>query len=146
MENELLINEMKVALATSFSLYLKAHSFHWNVTGPSFAYMHTFFADVYVAIHGSIDLYAEHIRALGVKTPGCMTRFIELSKLADAELIPSDALGMIQKLDADNEILLDQLRVVRNIAEKAGQYGVVNFIEGQIDYHDKLSWMLKSHY
>ena len=28
-------------LADSYTLYLKTHNFHWNVTGPMFSTLHT---------------------------------------------------------------------------------------------------------
>ena len=30
-------------LADSYTLYLKTHNFHWNVTGPMFTTLHTLF-------------------------------------------------------------------------------------------------------
>lgn len=138
-----LITEMKVTLASVFSFYLKAHSFHWNVTGPDFAQYHKFLGEVYDEVFESVDLYAEHIRTLNSFAPGSLTRFSELSVITDELSVPS-GLSMLDKLAQDNTAILAQLYKTVQLADMEGKRGIVNFLEGQIDYHDKLSWMLSS--
>ena len=70
MDNTQLIDKLKELLASTFSLYLKAHNYHWNVTGPNFAQYHEFFGDFYEEVHGSVDTTAEEIRKLGGFAPG----------------------------------------------------------------------------
>ena len=89
METEVLIEKMKVVLASAFSLYLKSHNYHWNVTGPNFKQYHDFFSDYYENTFEAIDDYAEHIRALNSFTPGSLKRFSELSVISDELSIPS---------------------------------------------------------
>lgn len=138
-----LANQLKVTLATAFSFYLKSHNFHWNVTGTDFAQYHNFLGELYEKVHDSIDLYAEHIRTLDVYVPGSYTRFASLTKIADeVNVLPAEE--MFKVLYADNEILLSELRNARDLAEQSGKYGIVNFLEGQLDFHDKMHWMLRS--
>lgn len=143
MEKQQLIEQMKIVLATVFSLYLKSHNYHWNVTGPNFAQNHRFLGKVYEQIHDSVDLYAEHIRALGSFSPGSLKRFGELSKISDEVAIPS-AKFMIIRLAADNQVVIDELKTAANIAEVLKERGTLNFLEGQIDAHEKLQWMMNS--
>lgn len=143
MDKEALIEQMKVVLASVFSLYLKSHNYHWNVTGPNFIQYHKFLGKTYEQLHDSVDLYAEHIRALGAYAPGSLKRFSELTKISDEVAIPS-ARFMFIRLASDNEVVLDELRTAANMAEGLKERGVLNFIEGQIDAHEKLHWMLKS--
>lgn len=143
MDKTQLIEEMKAVLASVFSFYLKAHNYHWNVTGPNFDQYHTFLGTVYNDVWGSVDLYAEHIRALGAFAPGSLKRFSELSKISDEIAIPS-ARFMFIRLAADNEVLLDELRTAANTAEAIKAHGVLNFLEGQIDIHETLQWKLKA--
>lgn len=140
---EQLVDQMKVVLASAFSLYLKAHGFHWNVTGPNFAQYHEFFGDYYDAVHGSIDDIAEHIRALGAFSPASLSRFMSLTHVQDELNIP-DALSMIARLAADNDTLLEELNAAHSLAEKYAQYGLVNFLEDRIDWHEKMAWQLKA--
>lgn len=143
MDKETLIEQMKTVLATVFSFYLKSHNYHWNVTGPNFIQYHDFLGKVYEDVHGSVDLYAEHIRALGAYSPGSLKRFSELTKISDEIAIPSAKFMMI-RLSSDNQVVLDELRTAAEMAEQLKEHGVLNFIEGQIDAHEKLQWMLKS--
>lgn len=143
MDKQQLIDQMKTVLASAFSLYLKAHNYHWNITGPNFDQYHTFLGTLYTEVWGSVDLYAEHIRALGVFCPGSLKRFSELSKISDEIAVPS-AKFMFIRLAADNEVLLDELKTAADLAEQLKERGVLNFLEGQIDIHETLQWKLKS--
>lgn len=143
MDKTVLIDQLKVTLATAFSLYLKAHNFHWNITGPNFIQYHSFLNDVYDQVHDSVDAYAEHIRALGAFAPGSLSRYSELTKIADEVSIPT-AKNMIARIASDNAILLSELRLAVSTAEELKEHGVLNFLEGQIDAHEKLQWMLRS--
>jgi starvation-inducible DNA-binding protein len=138
-----LIEQLKVLQATAFSLYLKTHNFHWNVTGPNFSEYHAFFGEFYAAVWASVDLYAEHNRTLDTFVPGSLARFADLTKIADETNVPS-ASGMLSKLYADNEIMIQELYVAHDIASAAKKYGIVNFLEDRIDFHDKMHWQLKS--
>jgi starvation-inducible DNA-binding protein len=143
MDKQQLIEQMKKVLASVFAFYLKAHNYHWNVTGPNFDQYHTFFGTVYTDTWNSVDLYAEHIRAMGAFTPGSLKRFSELSAISDEIAIPS-AKFMFIRLASDNEVVLDELRTAAKMAEELNERGVLNFLEGQIDIHETLQWKLKA--
>ena len=140
---EQLIEQMKVVLASTFSLYLKTHGYHWNVTGPNFAEYHSFFGDFYTGVHGSIDPIAEHIRALGAFAPASLMRFTELTSVQDEVSIPQASV-MCARLAADNAKVLEEYRKAHALASGLSQYGLINFIEGQMDWHEKMAWQLKA--
>ena len=134
---------MKVVLASTFSLYLKAHYFHWNVEGPNFPQYHSFLDSFYSEVYSSIDGIAEEIRSLDSYAPGSLKRFSELSKIEDETSIP-DGLRMIKILFMDNKIVIDELKKARQMAEDNDCYGLVNFLEDRIDKHFKHEWMFRS--
>jgi len=138
-----LIDEMKVGLSTVFAFYLKAHYFHWNVEGPNFAQYHDFLGELYAEVFGSVDAFAEQLRALGAYAPGSLERFKELSKVEDETNVPG-ATAMIRQLMLDNEIIIDQLNKINKLADDNNKKGLTNFIEGRLDIHSKHAWMLKS--
>lgn len=140
---EQLIDELKKLLASSFSLYLKTHNYHWNVTGPNFAQYHEFFGDLYEEIHSSIDTTAEEIRKLGGFAPGSLSRYSELSVVGDELNIPP-AERMFANIAADNDKVIAVLYSARDLADTANKHGTVNYLEGRIDVHEKHAWMLKS--
>jgi starvation-inducible DNA-binding protein len=140
---EQLIEQMKVVQASAFSLYLKAHGYHWNVTGPNFAEYHNFLGGFYEGVFGSIDPIAEHIRALGAFAPASLMRFTELTVVQDEMAIPPAGV-MCARLAADNDKVIIEYRKAHELASAASQYGLLNFIEGQIDWHDKMAWQLKA--
>lgn len=138
-----LIQEMKIALASAFSFYLKAHYFHWNVEGPNFPQYHAFFGDLYEEVYGSVDQFAEEIRALGSYSPGSLGRFKELSIVEDEINIPNSA-TMIRELMLDNQRIIDLLEKINSMANEQGKSGLSNFIEDRIDKHSKHGWMLRA--
>lgn len=140
---EQLIEQLKVVQATAFCLYLKAHNYHWNVTGPDFAQYHSFLQTVYDQVFESVDDYAEKIRTLDAFAPGSLSRFSHLTKIQDELNVPS-ALAMLGKLGTDNDILITELYATNDLCEAMNQRGIQNFIQGQIEAHEKLRWMIKS--
>jgi starvation-inducible DNA-binding protein len=144
MDKAELIERLKGVVATTFSLYLKAHNYHWNVTGPNFGEYHEFFAGYYTAVHGSVDVYAEHIRMLGSFVPGSLKRFSELTMISDEVAVPSPKF-MFVRLAADNLLLLNELRLVCEMAEEMKEHGLVATLETQIQYHEKMQWQLTAY-
>lgn len=143
MDKPVLIEKLKGVLASSFSLYLKAHNYHWNVTGPNFSEYHEFFSEYYTAVHDSVDTYAELIRMLGAFAPGSLKRFSELTMISDEVAIPS-AKFMFVRLASDNNLLLDELRAIHKMADLMGEIGVSATVETQIQFHEKMQWQLSA--
>ena len=138
-----LIDQMKVVQATAFSLYLKAHNYHWNVVGPHFSEYHSFFGDFYETVWKSVDHIAEHTRTLDAYVPGSLSRFSELTKIADeVNIIPAEQ--MFRNLYADNETLIAELNVAHELAAAEKRYGMVNFIEDRLDFHGKMHWQIRA--
>lgn len=133
----------KVGFASSFSFYLKAHNFHWNVEGPDFLQYHDLFGKVYEEVYESIDTFAEQIRALGTYVPGSFQRFTMLSQIEDETSI-LDKTAMVAELLEDNEKVIKILKMVFQSSEQNSEYGFSDFIAGRIDAHRKHGWMLRA--
>ncbi len=133
----------KIAFATEFSFYLKAHNFHWNVVGRTFLQDHELFGKIYEEVYDSIDDFAEKIRSLGTFMPGSYTRFSVLSVIDDeVEVLPADA--MVAELLDDNEKVIKLLKIVFDLSEQEGKHGFSDFLAGRMDAHEKHGWMLRS--
>ena len=134
---------LKVAFASEFTYYLKAHNFHWNVEGMFFKQLHDLFGDIYEEVHGNIDDFAENIRKTQAYTPGSLERFSMLSRVDDENGVP-DAKGMVAELLQDSEKMVQILKATFKIAEGLNEQGLADFIAGRIDAHQKHAWMLRS--
>jgi starvation-inducible DNA-binding protein len=139
----MLSDDLKVLLASSFSFYLKATNFHWNVEGPDFPQYHEFLGNLYAEVYASIDLVAEYIRTLDSYAPGSLTRYSELTIIQDQLMIPKAEL-MMEELSADNAKIIELLNHCFASAENENQQGVANFIAERLDAHQKHGWMLRS--
>lgn len=133
----------KIAFASEFSFYLKAHQFHWNVEGMFFKQLHDLFGDIYEEVFESIDDFAENIRKTGTYTPGSYQRFSMLTQIDDEVNIP-DAKSMVAELLEDSEKMVKILKMTFTYAEQLNEQGLCDFIAGRIDAHQKHSWMLRS--
>jgi starvation-inducible DNA-binding protein len=141
--NEQLIKAAKVAFASEYSFYLKAHFFHWNVEGPDFSQLHELFGNIYEEVYGSIDGFAERIRAIGAYAPGSNSRFNMLSQIDDeSQVLPAEV--MVQQLLQDSDNMVVILKKVYDVAEVAGEHGFSNFLAERMDAHRKHSWQLRA--
>jgi starvation-inducible DNA-binding protein len=140
---EQLIEQLKTILGTTFGLYFKAHSYHWNVEGPDFAQYHEFLGNFYESVYGNVDSIAEHIRALNSYAPVSLSRMLELSDIEETNSIPT-ALAMIVDLKTDNERYMIHLRAGIEAADQANEPAVGNFLQDILDQHQKQAWMLRS--
>jgi starvation-inducible DNA-binding protein len=131
-------------LADSYSLYLKTHNFHWNVTGPMFTTLHTLFEAEYTELALAVDEIAERIRALGAVAPGSYSAFSALSTVEEAEGVPK-AVDMIRELVADQAHVVAAAKKVVKAAEAAGDDATADLGIRRIQVHEKNSWMLASH-
>lgn len=134
---------VEIAFASTFSFYLKAHNFHWNVEGKDFYQYHELFGDIYEEVYGCIDSFAEKIRALQVYMPGSYTALNMLTKIPEETgTLSKDE--MVKQLYEDNENMNTILKFAYELAEKEGEYGFSDFLAGRMDAHRKHGWMLKS--
>lgn len=141
----MLIDDLKILLATQYAFVVKAQFFHWNVEGPDFGQLHEQFGDIYTEVYeNSIDQTAEFIRILDDYTPGSFERFGELSQIRGQLKVPRASL-MIVELLADCQTLIDLLNTTFGSAEQENQQGIMDFLASRIDAMGKHRWMLKSY-
>lgn len=143
MASQDLIDKSKVLLADTFVMYMKAHSYHWNVIGTDFPQLHDFFADVYGELHASIDGIAEQIRAMDAFAPGTLYRMQELSTIKEDEKIPAAA-KMVENLIEANEAIMKTATEVYKLSEEESNFAASNFFQDRLTAHAKHNWMLKS--
>lgn len=134
---------LKSAFASEFSFYLKAHNFHWNVEGPLFESLHALFERIYSEVYGSIDTFAEHLRALQIYAPGSLQKFSMLTTVRDENTVP-DFHEMLSELLADSDRMAEIFRITFDMAEANGDHGLSNFLADRQDAHKKHSWMLRA--
>jgi starvation-inducible DNA-binding protein len=130
-------------LADTYTLYLKTHNFHWNVTGPQFNTLHAMFMQEYTELWNAVDLIAERIRALGHFAPGSYAQFSKLTSIKEAEKVPN-AKEMLKQLVAGHEAVARTARTVFPTAEAANDQPSIDLLTQRLDVHEKTAWMLRS--
>jgi starvation-inducible DNA-binding protein len=130
-------------LSDTYTLYLKTHNFHWNVTGPMFQTLHLMFETHYNELALAVDLVAERIRALGFPAPGTYREFAALSAIGEEDGVPK-AEEMIKKLVEGHETVARTSRAVFKVAEEASDQPTCDLLTQRLQVHEKTAWMLRS--
>jgi len=147
MENQVmdeLISSLRVALANTFVMYFKAHTYHWNVEGINFAQHHGFFGDLYEELHGVVDAAAEELRALDDYAPISIIELLHASTIEEDTQKPSTVNEMFQNLLDANTKVVDSLNKLFELATEHKKQGLADFAAGRLDVHDKHAWFLRS--
>lgn len=130
-------------LADTYTLYLKTHNYHWNVTGPQFSTLHTLFETHYTELALAVDLIAERIRALGLPAPGTYREFAALSSIGEDTDAPS-ANEMIRRLVAGQEAVVRTARGIFPAVDAAHDEPTADLLTQRMQVHEKNAWMLRS--
>jgi len=130
-------------LADEYTLYLKTHNFHWNVTGPMFNTLHLMFEQQYAEAALAVDLVAERIRALGVAAPGTYQQYAALSSIKETQGVP-EALEMVRLLVKGHEACARTARDCFPVAEEASDQPSCDLLTQRMQLHEKTAWMLRS--
>ncbi len=131
------------ALADTYTLYLKTHNFHWNVTGPMFQTLHLMFEGQYNELALAVDAIAERIRALGFPAPGTYSEYAKLSSISETEGVPT-AEEMIALLVEGQEAVARTAREVFAVADEANDEPTADLLTQRLQIHEKNAWMLRS--
>jgi starvation-inducible DNA-binding protein len=130
-------------LADTYTLYLKTHNFHWNVTGPMFQTLHLMFETQYTELALAVDLIAERIRSLGYTAPGTYSEYAKLSSIPETPGVPK-AKEMIRLLVEGQEAVVRTARSIFPILEEVNDEPTADLLTQRMQVHEKTAWMLRS--
>ncbi|MFZ4665172.1 MAG: Dps family protein [Prochlorotrichaceae cyanobacterium] len=140
---EAIVEGLSRLLADTYTLYLKTHNFHWNVTGPRFQSLHLMFEQQYTELALAVDSVAERIRTLGYPAPGTYSDYARLSSIEETAGVP-DAETMIRLLVVGNESVAKTARSILPIAAEPNDEVTVDLLVQRMQIHEKTAWMLRS--
>ncbi len=130
-------------LADTYTLYLKTHNYHWNVTGPMFTSLHTLFEEQYTELATAVDVIAERIRALGEFAPGSYQSFAALTEIKEETEVPS-AEQMIKNLLDSHEVIIRHARELLQSEAIETDDVSGDLLTQRMEFHEKIAWMLRS--
>ena len=142
-DRKLISHGLSRLLADTYTLYVKTHNFHWNVTGPLFNTLHLMFEQQYTELATAVDEIAERIRALGFPAPGSYKQFGALTSIDEEDGLPS-AVEMIAQLAKDQETVTRTAREMIPLAEEAHDQPTADLLTQRMLIHEKTAWMLRS--
>jgi len=142
-QRKLIAEGLSHLLADTYTLYLKTHNYHWNVTGPMFNTLHLMFEAQYTELALAVDLVAERIRALGYPAPGSYAQYSKLSVIAETDSVPP-AEDMIADLVKGQEAVVRTARKIFPTAEKGNDQATIDLLTQRMNTHEKTAWMLRA--
>lgn len=142
-DRKAIVEGLSRLLADSYTLYLKTHNFHWNVTGPQFRTLHLMFEEQYTELATAVDLIAERIRSLGHFAPGSYREFGKITSIREAEGVPV-ANDMIRQLVEGHETVVRTAREAFPAVEKAADEASADLLTQRLQLHEKTAWMLRA--
>jgi len=145
-DRQKIATELSKFLADSYTLHLKTHNFHWNVTGPMFNTLHNMFEEQYTEQWNALDEIAERIRALGYNAPGSYAEFSRLTSIREepgATEAP-DWREMVRQLVVGNEAVCRSARKAIEVADDADDEPTEDLLIQRLQTHEKYAWMLRS--
>ncbi len=142
-ERGLVADALARLLADTYTLYLKTHGYHWNVTGPQFRSLHLMFEEQYLELRDAVDEIAERIRALGPLAPGSYREMSRLISVTDEEGAP-EAMEMVRHLIVGRETVVRAAETVVHAADEAGDAASLDLATRRVAVHEKTLWMLRA--
>ena len=142
-DRKAIVEGLSRLLADTYTLYLKTHNFHWNVTGPMFQTLHLMFETQYTELALAVDLIAERIRALGYPAPATYSEYAKLSSIKEAPGVPK-AEEMIRLLVEGQEAVVRTSRSIFPVIEKVNDEPTADLLTQRMQVHEKTAWMLRS--
>jgi len=142
-ERKAIAEGLSKLLADSYTLYLKTHNYHWNVTGPMFQTLHLMFEAQYTELALAVDLIAERIRALGYPAPGSYKAYAKLTEIEEETGTPS-AKDMIRNLVKGQEAVVRTARSIFPAVDAAHDEPTADLLTQRMQIHEKNAWMLRS--
>jgi len=134
---------VKQLMASTYTLYLKTHGYHWNVEGPHCQQLHVQFMEQYTEMWTAVDELAERVRALGHYAPASYSAMSELSVI-DEETGTPDWKAMVQTLAQGHEQVAKTARDVLRIAEEVGDDATADVVSPRVTIHEKTAWMQRA--
>jgi starvation-inducible DNA-binding protein len=138
-------DQLSKLLADTYTLYIKTHNYHWNVTGPMFQALHLMFENQYQDLAEAVDLIAERIRALGFFAPGSYRQFAALTSIPEEQSdgAPS-AQEMIRNLVEGHEAVIRTARFAFPKVDKWNDEATADLLTQRMQVHEKTAWMLRA--
>ncbi len=139
-----MVAEINGLLADHFALYIKTKNFHWHITGPRFRDLHLLFDAHAIEIRDQIDAIGERARKLGGDTltsVGSIAKHTQVKDQDSTKLSPDD---MVKELRDDNQAMVEKLKAMKDVAERAGDNATDGLIDDWTDMAEERVWFLSS--
>lgn len=132
-------------LSDVVTLQFLFQGYHWNVLGPDFGEMHNFFGTLYEDVEGSVDPLAENILKVGYPAPYLLSDYTEMSCIKEFRYDGRNTQELLMSALRANQATIDCYNAALKEAEACDEQGLMDFLAGRIDMHNKWRWQMKAY-
>ncbi len=137
------VDKLSKLLTTTYALYTKTQSYHWDVKGKCFTMLHSLFEKQYQELAEAVDEIAERIRMLNSHSTVNFHNFSQFNHLSEKE--DNADVEMLKMLLADHEDIILQLREAIKLLKNYSDEATVDLFIKRLSFHEKTAWILRSH-
>lgn len=139
------VGALRELLGSVYGFYIRAKGAHWNVEGPLFGPLHTYFDTLADEVFHSTDTIAEGMRFHRYYAPNSLEALAKLNSIPAKEFKNGDPKPLLQDLLDANMTVLASLQTALRLASEVSDVGLENFLQERIFAHEKHAWQLRSH-
>lgn len=138
--------QLNKLLADEVILYIKTRNYHWNIEGPNFNEMHTFYEMQFKQLDEIMDQIAERIRTIGHYTEARLADYLKLTNLIEPAYTNFQN-DQLKHLLASHETIINNLRrLIPLFADKHKDIGSSDFATQLLVKHEKMAWMVRAYF
>lgn len=137
--------ELNKLLADEVILYIKTRNYHWNIEGPNFSEMHSFYERQFNELDEIMDQVAERIRTIGHYTEARLVDYLKLTNLIEPPYTNFQNDQLKYLLAAHETIINNLRRLITLFADKHKDLGSSDFVTQLLGKHEKMAWMVRAY-
>ena len=130
------INALNQYLADLNVYYRKVQNYHWNVIGQGFFTVHAKLEEIYDGVNEKIDVVAERILAIGGRPLGSSKKYLEVTKITEADDEDIRVKDALENLIVDTEYLLKSVRELKEITDEEKDYATSAELENHVTEYE----------
>ena len=136
--------ELNKILADEVVLYIQTRNYHWNIEGPNFNQLHTFFETQFNELDEIMDQTAERIRVIGHYTEARLADYLRLTNLVEQPYTNLQSDQLKNLLSSHETIVRNLRRLVPVFQDHYRDIGTSDFVTQLLSRHEKMAWMIRS--
>ncbi len=138
------VESLKQIQADAHALYVKIHSYHWNIKGMDFFPVHNHTEEIYNSMSALYDDAAERVLQLGGKPYLTVKELDSATKIETETKDSFNSKEVIVAIIKEYKYLLKEFKTLSDISSEDGDKTTEAFADEKVAKLEKDLWMMKN--